>query len=775
MASRQKNKQRNRKNRLKRLRKGASIGKKKNDSLINKGEAIFLQMIETDAPVELTESVSQAIDWARRGESTLLQQIVEMAEEEREIFDQPVEIEFPFSTKKAADLLHLACGEMHQRKTLELTRKAFEIDPESIDAMVLLGDFSRENGECLDWYQKASVKLTDRYREPKTDLEHPVAACRYHMGNQLLERMLFADAFEIMAPVLEFRPDTVRMEMLQIALMLEWHDELYMVLGKGEQLNGFDDYVEAIAAFQIHGDSEVSRRLLQRGYKLLPEAAKYLTGQVALPGDVPVDVDTSLALAVARCVLPAARSKTGLVKWIRNTLDLKVASREFDDSLLESFENPPQTSDVWEFHIVKQKGKTHLLCLDEHAPVHMEILEHSPSDRERAEFLKHCIHHPAVGEARIPFEVQFDTKKSQASCRRLLKKLNINSCVLKQDLFSKAALKSAVAQITEVIRLAETTSSNIVVDSHEVKSIPISPDIAWVVSIHRTPIWITDRATPRRFWNIHVFDANSGMIVGLPQLETKPTAENVFDELGNMMLQSNPPVKPECLLIEPRTNPDLFSKLSPIVRCEVGNESVSETVLESISHMVTKVSQCRPAIDSVDDITDEDMRVYYEAAARFYKQTPWRLVTGDQIIGVRSLDNPDEQWGVAVIGQMGETLGLSIVEGIENAVEMSRETISAMDLNLISVQFGEDFDMVPSDLLLMEWRARELANDDAFPLFMKVKPSIRDFLCPSEHELRMVTMLLNVIPAFLKSNGGAAEKVIKETSAGRQYSLSFER
>jgi hypothetical protein len=771
--AKQRGKKKKLKNRLRDLRRKAAGRKKGNEALIEKGREILLQMIELNAPPELLHAASEAIDAAMQGDPLLLEHFVEIAEEDMSL-DQPTEIAFPFSSEKAAGFLREAWSNENQSVTVELCQRALAADPNSADAMVLMGDLASVNRECVQWYQKASESISQRHK--KADL-HAVSACRCHMGRQLMERTLFADAFEIMTPVLEFSPDTVRIEMLQIALMLEWHDELYTVLGKGEPLDGLDDYVEAIAAFQIHGDSEVSRRLLKKAYRGLPETARYLTSQAMVPKHAPSDPASMAAIATAQCVLPAMRTKAGLVKWVRDTLDLQSSheTEKSDDGRpqKESFGDPPQVDEVWQFHIIKQKGKSHLLCLNENAPVHFAVLDDTPDDRERVDFLFRALNFPAIGEARKPLEIKFDTRKSQLACRHLLGNLNINSSVLEKDKSLRKALKLVVDNIMKVVELAETPSPETAIDPKQLKSIPVAAGVRWIVSIHRVPIWIHDQATPRRCWNVHVVDADTEMIVGLAQSETELSPQNVFDELGNMMLQRNPPLKPECVVIEPRTDERLFADLSEVVRCDVGDASTSEAMLGILHPMVESVCQCRAAIDLTDGISDKDLESYYAAASRYFKQSPWRLVQGDRVVGVRSLDSPDQKWGVSVIGQMGETLGISIVEGIENAFAMIRGTANMTDLNLISVQFGEDFDMIPTDLLMLEWRKRELANADAFPLFLKMKPGSRECFCPNQQELQMTTMLLNELPSFLKSSDVKSDAVTMETPNGRRYSLSF--
>ena len=761
----------NKKNRSEKRRENAG----QNDSigaLIEKGRELLLQMLEFDAPQELVDGLSEAIDAAMQGDSFLLENFVKTAAGAATISDPSTRNEFSFSSAKAADLLRQAGSKESQRAMFELCQQALAADPESADAMVLMGDLSRDNNDCLEWYQKASQSI-DR-QLTKSDLEHSVSASRCHMGCQLMERTLFADAFEIMSPVLEYSPDTVRLEMIQIALMLEWHDELYQVLGKGEPLAGLDDYVEAIAAFQIHGNSEVSCRLLNIGFRQLPETARYLTGQSTIPQNVPNDPSSVAAIATAKCILPSMRTKPGLVKWVRDTLNLKPTHGDSKDSPLESMDKILQVDQVWEFHIVKHQGKTHLLCIDDQAPVHMQIFDHSPSNKERRDFLIGAMRFPALGGARKPKKIRFDTRKTLQACRSLIENLDVKSELLEKDVFTRAMLKSLIEKMADIAELAESPSPAKAINREELESVPMSVGLTWIVSIFHPPIWITDQATPRRCWNIHVVDANSGMIVCIAQSETAFSAQKVFDELANVMLNQNPPVRPESLLIEPRTDRNLFTNFSQIIRLEVGDDAVSDAMLEMVQPMVEKISRCRPAIDAGNGVTDKDVASYYQSAARFFKQSPWQLVQGDRVIGVRSLDFPDQHWGVSVIGQMGESLGLSITEGIDNAFAIIRQTVNITDLNLISILFGEDFDMIPSDLLMMEWRNRELASEDAYPTFLKMKTDSTEPLSPDQHELQMTAMLLNQLPSFLKSNASSSDEVILETSIGRRYSLSFE-
>jgi hypothetical protein len=173
-------------------------------------------------------------------------------------------------------------------------------------------------------------------------------------------------------------------------------------------------------------------------------------------------------------------------------------------------------------------------------------------------------------------------------------------------------------------------------------------------------------------------------------------------------------------------------------------------------------------------VTKEFLEGFYVTAARFYRAAPWRMVGGDRLMKLTFPEEPATSWGVSVIGQLGQTLGLSLMRDIEAArafIEQDEDPRAIETLDTISVQFGEAFDMLPRDLWNLERNHWEVAGDEGYPLVVKMEAGGRP-VCPSHEELMMTQAVMRSLPSFLDRPGHGAIPI--QDASGRTMRLGWE-
>src|SRR5262249_46350054 len=125
-----------------------------------------------------------------------------------------------------------------------------------------------------------------------------------------------------------------------------------------------------------------------------------------------------------------------------------------------------------------------------------------------------------------------------------------------------------------------------------------------------------------------------------------------------------------------------------------------------------------PGLLDMPGITPEQVGSFYEAAASFFEQAPWKKVGYESAIKVEC-DKVSGPWYGVLMGQSGLAMGLALYEGLEalrtmwasdgSNEENARESVGT------AVTFGEAWDIPVADLEAAERHGWKVARSDAYP------------------------------------------------------------
>ena len=166
---------------------------------------------------------------------------------------------------------------------------------------------------------------------------------------------------------------------------------------------------------------------------------------------------------------------------------------------------------------------------------------------------------------------------------------------------------------------------------------------------------------------------------------------------------------------------------------------------------------------------------YYEAAACFYRQAPWRAV-GDVPIKIECDRFKSGPWYACVLGPGRNTLGLTLYEDLDllrriGNGELSLEE-SARISSTISVIFDQKHDLAPADLEAIEKHGWTVAGPEAYPLAIRLNPgrAVRSLLA---WELELLEACLRAIPTFAEAKPPET-MTVKLTAAGHELTLTMQ-
>jgi hypothetical protein len=161
---------------------------------------------------------------------------------------------------------------------------------------------------------------------------------------------------------------------------------------------------------------------------------------------------------------------------------------------------------------------------------------------------------------------------------------------------------------------------------------------------------------------------------------------------------------------------------------------------------------------------------FYEAAAAFFHQAPWKEVGYEAAIKVECAKFQSGPWYAVLMGQSGLTTGLALYEDLKALRRLwarggkgnARRTVGT------SVTFGEEWDIPVADLDAAKEHGWPVARPDAYPeVFRKERGlSVRP---PLAWELELMEACLRAIPEIVdrrKQDDPAGEEFTVRTASG---------
>jgi len=308
-----------------------------------------------------------------------------------------------------------------------------------------------------------------------------------------------------------------------------------------------------------------------------------------------------------------------------------------------------------------------------------------------------------------------------------------------------------------------------------IKKLPQQRDV-WQADCPQLSDWMRVGGEPLRPWFVMVINESDGLLLGHEVVEEAPSTALLWDKLANAIRHpaAGKPHRPTTLQVRSgRGWEDLLPHIDELgIELEICDElSPFDEVFASLAeHLCGKP---RPGLLDMPGMTPERVRGFYEAAAEFYRQAPWKRVGYESAIKIECEKFDSGPWYAVLMGQSGLTAGVALYEDMaalrrmwsrddDEDEENTREAVGT------SVTFGEEWDISTADLDAAKEHDWPVARPDAYPSALRKERGM-SMRPPLTWELELLEGCLRAVPEFVtrrKQDDSTREEFAVPTAAG---------
>jgi tetratricopeptide (TPR) repeat protein len=310
------------------------------------------------------------------------------------------------------------------------------------------------------------------------------------------------------------------------------------------------------------------------------------------------------------------------------------------------------------------------------------------------------------------------------------------------------------------------------------KNLPQEYDV-WQADFRQMPNWITAGGKPVRPWVVLVTSRSNDLVLAHDMPEETPSAALLWDVLVQAMQQpaAGTPHRPTELQVRPDELWEaLGAHLDEIgVGLAVAEElDLIEVVFQGMCEHVC--GKPKPGLLDMPGVTPEQVARFYEAAASFYRQAPWKKVGYEAAIRVECGKFQSGPWYAVLMGQSGLTLGLALYEDLDTLRRLwagdSPSEDTARQAVATSVIFGEEWDIPVADLEAAKRHGWQVARPDAYPEVIHKERGV-SMRRPLAWELELVEGCLRAVPELVTRHpqGDAAREEMAVPVASGELKL----
>jgi tetratricopeptide (TPR) repeat protein len=285
--------------------------------------------------------------------------------------------------------------------------------------------------------------------------------------------------------------------------------------------------------------------------------------------------------------------------------------------------------------------------------------------------------------------------------------------------------------------------------------VPQEEDV-WQVGFQQLPRDINVAGERVRPWLVLVASQTTGLLLGNDIVEEAPPPELLWDVLAKAVQRpaAGEPHRPTELQVRAG---EVWEALRPHLQ-EAGIDLVVAEELDPLDALFRDLGRSlagepQPGLLDVPGVTPEMVGSFYEAAAEFYREAPWRRVGYESAIKVECPKFQSGPWYAVVMGQSGLTFGLALYEDLKLLQKMWAGRVSdeenARRTVATTVTFNEQEHIPTTDLEAVRRYGWKVARPDAYPsVFHKDRGmSMRP---PLAWELKLMEACLHAIPGFVQ-------------------------
>jgi tetratricopeptide (TPR) repeat protein len=286
------------------------------------------------------------------------------------------------------------------------------------------------------------------------------------------------------------------------------------------------------------------------------------------------------------------------------------------------------------------------------------------------------------------------------------------------------------------------------------KNLPHEYDV-WQADFRQMPNWIRVGGKPMRLWVILVTSRSNDLILNHEMLEGTFSAALLWDVLVQAMQHpaAGTPHRPTELQVRADESWEALRRHLD----EIGVELTMADELDQIEVVFQGMCEhvCgkpEPGLLDMPGVTPAQVGSFYEAAAFFFGQAPWKKVGYEAAIRVECARFESGPWYAVLMGQSGLTTGLALYEDLEAlrrmwAGEGDDEDVARRSV-ATTVTFGEEWDIPVADLEAARRHGWPVARPDAYPEVFRKQRGLA-MRPPLAWELELKEGCLRAAPDFV--------------------------
>jgi tetratricopeptide (TPR) repeat protein len=277
----------------------------------------------------------------------------------------------------------------------------------------------------------------------------------------------------------------------------------------------------------------------------------------------------------------------------------------------------------------------------------------------------------------------------------------------------------------------------------------------WQVDFRQMPNWIKIAGEKVRPWMVMVTSRSTDLVLAHDLLDEAPSAKHVWDVLVKAMQHpaAGEPHRPTELQVRAD---ERWESLKPPIE-EIGVNMVVVEELDQIDFLVKELTEHmggkpEPGLLDMPGMTAEMVGSFYEAAAYFYQQSPWRRVGYEAAIKIGCDKYQSGPWYGVLMGQSGMTTGLAVYEDLKLLRRLMTGKLSdeenARRAVATTVMFGDESDLPIADLEAARRHYWTVARLDAYPSIFHKERGLAT-RPPLAWELELMEGCLRAVPEFV--------------------------
>jgi hypothetical protein len=295
----------------------------------------------------------------------------------------------------------------------------------------------------------------------------------------------------------------------------------------------------------------------------------------------------------------------------------------------------------------------------------------------------------------------------------------------------------------------------------------------WEVDFRELPVLVED--TPSYPWVILVVSRTMQRCLGNQICPQQPSATLLWDEIARCMQRplAGEPHRPTTLLVRSAA---VWEELRLPFR-DIGIDVTPAAGLDHWEELFQDLTQFiagpeETSLVELPGVTPEMVGAFYDAAAYFHQQAPWRRLAEEAAIEVRWDRSWSGPWYAIVMGAAGLTSGLTLYDDFNILRQLweapGEEAANAAATRATTVTFGGEDELPEAEVEAIRRHGWRIARRNAYPHFIHVDPGMQ-ITPPKAWELTLMEACLRALPGFIqrrRPHDPTPEEVVVPTGSG---------